>query len=163
MTTISTSTAVRTRAGQTDRTVDSNTSSGRRGARARVGMVAVFLARLALAGVFAQAAYGKLTLTDQAVAGFGQLGGVPMLIFVGLLETAGAIGLMIPILSGVAAIGLSTLLVIISIVTFTLYGASMAVLPLSCLVLALVLVYLRRHQTVRLARFVRRVVRPSQH
>ncbi|HEY9289899.1 MAG TPA: DoxX family protein [Microlunatus sp.] len=158
MTRISTPTVTRT--STTDRGSSSPSQHGtrpHRSVRGRIGIAVVFLARLVLAYVFVQSAAAKLTLNDQAVAGFAQLGGVPMLIFVGLLETAGAIGLMVPILSGVAAIGLSALLIIISVVTITLYGVSMAGLPLSCLALALVLVYLRRRQTVRLARFVRRV------
>lgn len=158
MTRISTPTVTRT--STTDRDSSSPSQYGtppHRSVRGRIGIAVVFLARLVLAYVFVQSAAAKLTLNDQAVAGFAQLGGVPMLIFVGLLETAGAIGLMVPILSGVAAIGLSALLIIISVVTITLYGVSMAGLPLSCLALALVLVYLRRRQTVRLARFVGRV------
>ena len=62
-----------------------------------------------------------------------------MMIAVGLLEVAGAIGLMIPILSGVAAIGLSALLTIITVVTLALMGPTMLAMPVACLAVALIL------------------------
>jgi uncharacterized membrane protein YphA (DoxX/SURF4 family) len=126
--------------------------------RSRIARIAIFAARLVLAAVFVQAAFAKLTLNDQAVAGFSQLGGIPMLIFVGLLEVAGAIGLVVPVLSGFASIGTSALLLIITLVSASLLGAAATVLPAGCLVLSLAIVYLQRHQTVRLARWLRRAV-----
>lgn len=127
-------------------------------ARPRAARIAVFAARILLAAVFVNAAAAKLTLNDQAVAGFAQLGGVPMLIFVGLLETAGAVGLVVPILSGVASIGTSALLAIITVVSAVLYGPSLALMPAGCLVLSIAIAYLQRHQTVRLVRWLRRTV-----
>ena len=125
-------------------------------ARRIVGTAGVFILRLALAATFANAGIMKLSLNEQTVAGFSDLGGVPMAIFVGLLEVAGAIGLMVPILSGFAAIGLTALLVIITAVTAAEFGASvLLVVPVACLVVAAVLVPLRWKQTVRLARFLR--------
>ena len=125
-------------------------------ARRIAGTIGVFILRLALAGTFANAGIMKLTLNEQTVAGFSELGGVPMAIFVGLLEVAGAIGLMVPILSGFASIGLTALLVIITAITAAEFGASiMLVVPVACLVVAAALVALRWKQTVRLARFLR--------
>ncbi|SDS50786.1 DoxX family protein [Microlunatus soli] len=141
-------------------TSDQDSTSSRYSTKQRVATVVVFVLRLALALIFLQAAFSKLTLNEQARAGFATLGGDPMLIFVGLLELAGAIGLMVPILSGFASIGLSALLVIITVVTAVMMPAMLA-MPVGCLVLALALVYLRRRQTVRLARFVRRVATRS--
>ena len=129
---------------------------GRR--RPAVVRIAILAARLVLAAVFINAAVGKLTLSDQAVAGFAQLGGVPMLIFVGMLEVAGAVGLLVPVLSGFASIGTSALLLIITVVTAAMFGAALMVMPAGCLILSLVIAYLQRQETVRLAEWLRRVV-----
>ncbi|WP_195908946.1 DoxX family protein [Microlunatus sp. Gsoil 973] len=128
------------------------------GTRPRAARIAVFVARLLLAGVFVNAASAKLTLNPQAVTGFTQLGGVPMLIFVGLLEVAGAVGLVVPILSGFASIGTTALLAIITVVITTTAGPTWAAMPAACLALSVVIAYLQRHQTVRLARWLRRTV-----
>lgn len=133
----------------------------RRTAARWAGSAGDFVLRLALAGVFIFSGSFKLSMNEMSVAGFADLGGVPMLILVGLLEVAGGVGLLVPILSGFAAIGLSALLVIITVVSAVTMGAESVALPACCLVVASVLVYLRRRQTVRMARFVRRIVRPA--
>jgi uncharacterized membrane protein YphA (DoxX/SURF4 family) len=132
-------------------------------ARPRAARIAVFVARLLLAGVFVNAASAKLTLNPQAVAGFAQLGGVPMLIFVGLLEVAGAVGLVVPILSGFASIGTSALLAIITAVVAGTAGPTFAAMPAVCLALSVVIAYLQRHQTVRLAGWLGRSVAARVH
>lgn len=133
-------------------------STQTRVSRGRAARIAVFAARAVLAAVFVNAAAAKLTLNPQAVAGFAHLGGVPMLIFVGLLEVSGAIGLIVPILSGFASIGTSALLAIITVVTSTLFGPAMGVMPAACLVLSVAIAYLQRHQTVRFAGWLGRTV-----
>lgn len=125
--------------------------------RPRAARIAILVARLALAATFINAAVSKLTFNQQAVAGFSQLGGVPMLIAVGVIEIAGAVGLVVPVLSGFAAIGTTALLTIFTIVLGATSGPATAVLPFGCLVLSAAIAFWQRHQTVRLAGLLRQL------
>jgi uncharacterized membrane protein YphA (DoxX/SURF4 family) len=78
--------------------------------------------RILLAAFFLNAARPKLAADEMMIAAFAERGGNPMMYVVGSLEVAGAIGLLIPILSGFAAIGLAALLTIFAIVEISTTG-----------------------------------------
>jgi putative oxidoreductase len=119
---------------------------------------------LAAAGWTAQVLFGaffifvsapKLMLSPEVVAGFSALGGGTwFILFVGACELAGGIGLMIPRLSGVAAIGLVGLMIGATIVNlFLLPGmASSAVVTVALGVVFAIIARLRAGQTRALLR-----------
>jgi uncharacterized membrane protein YphA (DoxX/SURF4 family) len=110
--------------------------------------------RILLAAFFLNAARPKLAADDMMIAAFAERGGSPMMYFVGSLEVAGAIGLLIPILSGFAAIGLAALLAIFAIVEISTTGPATAMMSTGTLILTLGVVYLQRKQAVRLFGFL---------
>lgn len=122
----------------------------------------VLLIRIALAAILLQAGIGKLIGLSVTVEMFADLGGAPMRYTVGLLETAGAVGVLIPILSGVAAIGVSALFMIIVTVQLSSYGPSVIGLAVITLLLAVAISILQRVQTVRVLRLLRRALRPNR-
>lgn len=77
----------------------------------RAARVAVFVVRLFLALMMLGASVPKLTGDPQMVQMFRDIGGGdPLRLFVGLAEAAGAVGLLIPRLGRLAALGLASLL-----------------------------------------------------
>jgi len=78
----------------------------------RVLAAAGWTVQVLLGAFFIFVSVSKLTLNPDVVAGFSTLGaGTWFILFVGVCELAGGIGLMIPRLSGVAAIGLVGLMI----------------------------------------------------
>jgi uncharacterized membrane protein YphA (DoxX/SURF4 family) len=109
--------------------------------------------QVGLAVVYLMSAVPKFLADPVAVAGFGALGVDPTgMLLIGVLEVAGAVGLLVPRLAGLAAAGLVALMV--GAVAFTVVGvgAAAALLPAVLGVLAAVVVRLRRHRTVALLR-----------
>ncbi|MGH8573284.1 MAG: DoxX family protein, partial [Gammaproteobacteria bacterium] len=89
-----------------------------------------------VAGVFVMAAIPKVTADPQAVAGFIALGlGAVGMYIIGVLELAGAIGLLIPRLAGLAGLGLVALMIGAVLSTLLVLGASMVAMPAAVLVL----------------------------
>ncbi|SOD95007.1 DoxX family protein [Blastococcus haudaquaticus] len=75
------------------------------------GRIAVLVLRLALAAVFAMAGLAKLAGDAAMVEMFADIGaGQWLRIFVGTCEVLGVIGLLVPRLAGVAALGLVALM-----------------------------------------------------
>lgn len=75
--------------------------------RGRALTITLWVAQALLAALFLFAALGKLSADPNQVAGFAKIGAGQWLMYVtGALELAGAIGLLIPRLAGLAAAGL---------------------------------------------------------
>ena len=98
----------------------------------------------------------KVTFDPMAVEGFAAIGfSATGTLVIGLLEIAGAIGLLIPRLTGLAA--LCTVALMIGAVAFTIptMGAAMAVLPALVGVVAALVAHGRRSSTAELVGLVR--------
>ncbi|MGH3738021.1 MAG: DoxX family protein [Micromonosporaceae bacterium] len=75
--------------------------------RGRAATATLWVGQVLLAALFVFAAYGKLASDPAQVHGFAEIGAGQWLRYVtGVLEMAGAIGLLIPRLAGLAATGL---------------------------------------------------------
>lgn len=95
--------------------MNSTTASGIQTAplstRNKVANIALWTLQALLAAAFVFGGVNKLFgLDPQVIAGFAKLGGDTMRHLIGILEIAGGIGLLIPILSGAAATGLAALM-----------------------------------------------------
>ncbi len=108
-------------------------------------VLATWLPRIVLAVVFLGAGMAKVSGDPAMIAMFDQIGaGQGLRYLVGGLELAGAIGVLIPRLCGLAAIGLVLLMVGATVTNLAVLDAT--VLPSVALaLLAGAAVYLRRH------------------
>ena len=99
----------------------------------------LWAAQVLLAAVFAFAAMPKLAGAHSAVAMFGQIGAGQWLRYlVGTAELAGAVGLLIPRLAGLAAAGLAADMAGASVINIAvLHNAAVAVTIPLCAALAL--------------------------
>lgn len=136
---------------------DTGTNSGVL-ARRRPG--AAVIARRVLQGLiviaYLYSAWSKLSGDPQAVAGFAAIGiGDTGRIVIGVVEAAGAIGLLIPRLQGLAASCLVAWMVGATVVTLLAFPA-MAVVPAAYLVAVAILAYGLRANTAALVASVRR-------
>lgn len=120
-------------------------TAGRETGRAHSGRharknVTLWAAQVLLAAVFAAAAVPKLTGAHSAVATFGQIGAGQWLRYlVGTAELAGAIGLLIPRLAGLAAAGLAADMAGATIINIgVLHSAAVALTIPLCAALALI-------------------------
>jgi putative oxidoreductase len=120
--------------------------------RPMVLRILVLIARIAVAVILLQAAFSKFFGQPEAVQMFDTLGGDPMRYTLAVFETLGAIGILIPILSGVAAIGVTVLFVIVVVVNSVVFGPGVVGLAVTVLVLSAAIAVLQRHQNVRLIR-----------
>lgn len=121
------------------------------GATRRGTNIALWVLQVVAAGVFVLAAVPKLTADPQAVAGFTAMGlGIAGMYIIGALEIAGAIGLLIPRLSGLAGSALIALMVGAVISTLLVFGPGMVALPAAVLVLVAIIAWGRRGRTVQL-------------
>ncbi|HWD79358.1 MAG TPA: DoxX family protein [Kribbella sp.] len=110
----------------------------------RPGVVTLWVVQAVLAVGFVMAALPKLTGDPAMVELFDAVGAGQWLRYVvGVLEIAGAIGLLVPRLCGLAALGLSLLLIGASLTNIVALGASPAI-PIGYLLLAAVVVWFRR-------------------
>lgn len=110
----------------------------RRPRRARASRLGLRAVRLLLAAQFAAAGVLKLAAEAQMVAMFDDIGGGPGLrLLVGACEVAGAVGLLVPRLTRLAAAGLVALMVG-AVVTNVVVLQTSPVVPLVLLVLAAV-------------------------
>jgi putative oxidoreductase len=118
--------------------------------------LALWVAQVLLAVVFLGAGYPKITLDPVAVSGFAAMGfGVAATVLIGCLEIAGAIGLLVPRLSGLAALGLVALMIGATVVTILTMGVAGALLPVVLGVVAALVAWGRWYRTVELARWGR--------
>ena len=114
---------------------------------------ALWAVQVLLAAVFAVAALPKLAGAHSAVAMFGQIGAGQWLRYlVGTAELAGAVGLLIPRLAGLAAAGLAADMAGASIINIAvLHSAAVALTIPLCAALALLARTRWEHATKLLA------------
>ncbi|MFV5993282.1 DoxX family protein [Streptomyces sp. NPDC056231] len=133
----------------TDATTENN-------ARSR-GAVALTVARVVLALFFAFSAFAKLIAHETAVESFDRMGwSHGAMYLIGALEMAGAIALLVPLLSGVAAMAFAGLLAGASIVQLTLLDPANAIMPALLIGLVVLIARERRDRTARLVALIRR-------
>ena len=123
----------------------------------RTASIALWVLQVLLAAVFVFAAVPKLTGDPMALAGFELMGlGAAGMYVVGALEVAGAIGLLVPRLRGLASSCQILLMIGAVVSTLIFMPAAMVVLPAVVLVLVGVVAYGRRHETAALFASIRR-------
>ena len=121
---------------------------------ARIRTIAVWAVRVALAVQFGAGGAGKVAGSEQMVRMFDDIGaGQWLRVFVGVLEIAGAVGLLVPRLAAAAALGLVALMAGAAVTNVAVLGIAPTV-PLVFGVLAAVVAYSRRHQDSRGGRHV---------
>ncbi|MFH9980780.1 DoxX family protein [Streptomyces sp. NPDC017179] len=127
-------------------------ASGRRAARIALRAVQVLLA---LFFVFASA-LPKLVAHPTAVESFDRMGwGSAGMYGIGVLELAGGVALLIPVLQSVSATALSALMVGAFIVQLTAFDGQNAATPVVVIVPLAVIAWARRDHNSRLLRLVR--------
>jgi putative oxidoreductase len=120
--------------------------------RVRPGIMALWAAQVVLAAMFVMASLPKVTGDPAMVELFGAVGaGQWLRIVVGVLELAGAIGLLVPRLCGLAALGLTALMVGATITNTLVLGVSPAV-PVAVLLVSAVIAWFRRASVGELVR-----------
>ncbi|MEU4191862.1 DoxX family protein [Kribbella sp. NPDC026611] len=112
--------------------------------KVRTGTVALWVVQVLLAAMFVMASLPKLSGDPAMVEQFRSIGaGQWLRYFVGGLELAGAIGLLVPRLCGLAAVGLTALMVGATFTNVVVLGISPAI-PLAFLVVAVAIAWFRR-------------------
>ncbi|KUO22794.1 DoxX family protein [Streptomyces dysideae] len=126
-----------------------------RGRRARVALRGL---QVLLALFYAIAsALPKLIAHPSAAEGFDEMGwGSAGMYTIGVLELAGAIALLIPVLQSVSAVALSALMVGAFVVQVTVFEGENAATPLILIVPLALVAYARRGHNADLLRLVRR-------
>ncbi|RZU15360.1 DoxX-like protein [Kribbella rubisoli] len=120
--------------------------------RVRPGVVVLWVAQVVLAAMFVMASLPKLTGDPVMIELFDAVGAGQWLRYVvGVLELAGAIGLLVPRLCGLAALGLTMLLVGASLTNIVALGTSPAI-PVGYLLVAAVIAWFRRDSILTGAR-----------
>ncbi|WP_328746515.1 DoxX family protein [Streptomyces sp. NBC_00285] len=126
-----------------------------RGRRARIALRTLQVV-LALFYVIASA-LPKLIAHPSAVEGFDKMGwGSTGMYIIGVLELAGGIALLIPVLQSVAAVALSGLMVGAFVVQLTYFDGENAATPLILIVPLALIAWARRRHNADLLRLVRR-------
>lgn len=121
------------------------------------GTVALTVARVALALFFAFSAFAKLIAHESAIETFDRMGwSHGAMYLIGALEMAGAVALLVPLLSGVAAMAFVGLLAGASVVQLTLLDPVNAIMPALLIVLVVLIARDRRDRTAQLIGLVRR-------
>jgi putative oxidoreductase len=118
----------------------------------RAGALALWALQLVLAAVFAGAGLAKLGGSPEMVQLFADIGaGQPLRYLVGALELAGAVGLLVPRLTALAALGLAALMAGATVTNVVVLGVGPA-LPLVLLAAAAVVLWARRGRWAAAAR-----------
>jgi hypothetical protein len=130
-------------------------SATARGRRARIALRGL---QVLLALFYAIAsALPKLIAHPSAAEGFDEMGwGSAGMYTIGVLELAGAIALLIPVLQSVSAVALSALMVGAFVVQVTVFEGENAATPLILIVPLALIAYARRGHNADLLRLVRR-------
>ncbi|WP_353941938.1 DoxX family protein [Streptomyces sp. HUAS MG91] len=126
--------------------------------RSRRARIALNTTAIVLAAFFAVAsALPKLFAVSAAVDSFDTIGwGAPGMYTIGALELAGAVALLVPVLSGVAPIALSALMVGACVTQIVVFDGENAATPLILMVPLVVLAWVRREKNRELLALVRR-------
>ena len=123
----------------------------------RARNVGLWTLQVLLAAVYAFSAFGKLTAEAQNVAGFAAMGlGNTGMYVIGALELAGAIGMFVPALTGLAAACFVALMVGAVALTLAIGGGALVAIPATVGVVAAVVAWGRRGSTRRLVERLRR-------
>lgn len=113
----------------------------------RLANLALWVLQAALAFQFAGAGLVKVTGSPEMVDLFATIGAGQWLRYlVGALELAGAVGLLVPVLSALAALGLAALMVGATATNLLVLGAS-PWLPIGLLLASSVVAWARRSRT----------------
>jgi len=130
-------------------------SATTRGRRARIALRTLQVV-LALFYVIASA-LPKLIAHPSAVEGFDKMGwGSAGMYIIGVLELAGGVALLIPVLQSVAAVALSGLMVGAFVVQLSYFGGENAATPLILIIPLALIAWARRGHNADLLRLVRR-------
>lgn len=125
----------------------SNVTATDRAPSGRLANVALWVLQAALAFQFAGAGLMKVTGTPEMVDLFATIGAGQWLRYlVGALELAGAVGLLIPMLSGLAALGLAALMAGAAVTNLLILSAS-PWLPIGLLAASALIAWARRSRT----------------
>ena len=112
--------------------------------KVRPGTVALWILQLVLASQFAMAGVMKLSGNEQMITMFTDIGAGQWLRYVvGVLEVAGALGLLVPRLCGLAALGLAGVMAGAVVINVVVLGYS-PVVALAFLLLAGLIAWFRR-------------------
>lgn len=125
---------------------------------------ALWAAQVLLALVFLAVSYPKVTLDPVAVGGFAAMGfSTAGTMIIGCVEIAGAIGLLVPRLSGLAALGLVALLIGATVTTVLTMGVAGVPMPVVLGVVAALVAWGRWDRTVELAHWLRTLAGGRPH
>jgi uncharacterized membrane protein YphA (DoxX/SURF4 family) len=128
----------------------------RKAPAARPRNLALWVLQLVLAVQFAGGGLAKLAGSPELVDLFASIGAGQWLRYVvGALEVAGAVGLLVPRLSGLAALGLAALMVGATVTNLFVIGER-PWLPVGLLLVSAVIAWGRRSQTRALAARLKR-------
>ncbi|MFJ9816354.1 DoxX family protein [Streptomyces sp. NPDC101151] len=129
-----------------------------RGRRARVALRAVQVLLALFYGI--ASALPKLIAHPSAVESFDKLGwGSAGMYIIGVLELAGGVALLVPVLQSVAAMALSALMVGAFIVQLTVFDGQYAVTPLILIVPLVLIAWARRAHNAELLGLLQRTGR----
>lgn len=104
--------------------------------------IAAWIIQIAVAGLFVMMSIAKLTEDPETVANFQHWEMSDFMMYIGIFELLGAIGLLIPRLAGLAAIGL-IMIMIGALITHIRFAEMMAILPAVVIVLLGVVAFSR--------------------
>lgn len=125
-------------------------------AQGRGANIALWVVQVVTAAVFLMAAFAKFTGDAQAVATFEAIGfGDWFMYLIAGLETAGAVALLIPILSGLAGLAFVGLMIGAIVFGVAVFGGAGVAIPVVVLVLAAIIAWGRRGRTAELVGLVR--------
>ncbi len=116
--------------------------------RKTTGNVVLWVLQILVVAAFLMVAYSKLSADPDAVGIFDRIGlGRWFMYAVGGIEVAGALGLLVPRLCGLAALGLAVLLIGAIVTQLSLDGPLSAIVPAVYLVPVAVIAWCRRGRT----------------
>ncbi|GAA4924720.1 DoxX-like protein [Stackebrandtia albiflava] len=137
-------------------TVTTTRTDATKGTARRIGHIGLWVLRGLAAAVFLFSAFPKLTASPEAVAGFAQIGFAEWFIYLlGALEVAGALGLLIRPLSGLAALCLTLLMIGAVTTQIVAFGGMMVEFPAVTGVVTAVIAYGCRHSLIELRNLLR--------
>ncbi|MFF8967955.1 DoxX family protein [Streptomyces sp. NPDC014995] len=129
-------------------------SATARGRRARIALRGLQIVLALFYGI--ASALPKLIAHPSASEGFDQMGwGSAGMYAIGVLELAGAIALLVPVLQSVAAVALGALMVGAFVVQVVVFDGQNAATPVILLVPLTLIAWARRGSTVELLRLLR--------
>jgi uncharacterized membrane protein YphA (DoxX/SURF4 family) len=124
--------------------------------RTGAGRIALWVLQVVLAAVFLFAAWGKITLDPMTVAGFDAMGlGATGAVVIGVLETLGAIGLLVPRIAGLASAALVALMIGATLLSAVFFGfGPLLLIPGVTLALVAVVAVARRREVREVPAFL---------